>query len=312
MTTRPLDDATVGPGLSHSALTWRLNADWVEAVAGFIQDGISRKEPVSVGVSATAAALLRERLGDESLVDFFDMARLGRNPGRIIATMLDFADSHAGDSLRFVSEPFWADRSDAENIEAARHEALLELAFDGYQAAILCLYDAGRLGAQALECAELTHPVVIAGGRSQPSARYAGRGTLPEQYETPLAEPPASAVPLAYDADLREVRMQVMVCAGKAGLADGRVTDLVLAVSEVAANTLRHTSGGGMLRVWNTPWEIICQVTDSGCISDPLAGRRRPGSEASGQGLWVVNQVCDLVEIRSGEGGTTIRMHIRL
>jgi anti-sigma regulatory factor (Ser/Thr protein kinase) len=263
-------------------------------------------------VSAEAGAPLRERLAGEPLVHFFDMTRLGRNPGRIIAAMLDFADRHAGRSLRFVSEPFLADRTDAENVEAARHEALIELAFAGYGAAILCLYDAGRLSTQALACAELTHPVVIADGRSRASARYAGRGILPEHCDRPLAEPPATAAPLAYDADLRAVRMHVMASAGEAGLADGRVTDLVLAVSEVAANTLRHTSGGGTLHVWHTAEEIICQVTDSGRIDDPLAGHRRPASDASGQGLWVVNQVCDLVEIRSGERGTTIRMHIRL
>jgi hypothetical protein len=27
--------------------------------------------------------------------------------------------------------------------------------------------------------------------------------------------------------------------------------------------------------------------------------------------LWLVNQVCDLVELRSGADGTTVRMHMR-
>ena len=31
-----------------------------------------------------------------------------------------------------------------------------------------------------------------------------------------------------------------------------------------------------------------------------------------GQGLWVVNQVCDLVELRSGRTGTTVRLQMRL
>lgn len=311
MTRRPLDDSTTGSGLRHSALTWRQGAEWAGVVAGFITDGVSRGQPVSVGVSAMAAALLRERLDDEPLVDFFDMTRLGRNPGRIIGAMLDFAGRHAGRALRFVSEPFWTDRTDAENVEAARHEALIELALAGYGAAILCLYDAGRLGDRVLRCAEATHRFLIADGQSRVSARYAGSGVLPEICERPLPSPPATAVPLAYDKDLREVRMAVTRCAEGAGLASGRVADLVLAASEVAANTLRHTTGGGTLLVWQTPGEIICQITDTGWIDDPLAGRRRPVADASGQGLWVVNQVCDLVELRSGAEGTTIRMHIR-
>ena len=36
----------------------------------------------------------------------------------------------------------------------------------------------------------------------------------------------------------------------------------------------------------------------------PTAGR--------GNGLWVVNQLCDLAELRTGSTGTTIRLHIRL
>jgi hypothetical protein len=31
-----------------------------------------------------------------------------------------------------------------------------------------------------------------------------------------------------------------------------------------------------------------------------------------GNGLWVVNQVCDLVQARTGRAGTTTRLHMRL
>jgi anti-sigma regulatory factor (Ser/Thr protein kinase) len=31
-----------------------------------------------------------------------------------------------------------------------------------------------------------------------------------------------------------------------------------------------------------------------------------------GQGLWLVNQVCDLVEVRSSPDGTTICLHMSL
>jgi hypothetical protein len=48
-------------------------------------------------------------------------------------------------------------------------------------------------------------------------------------------------------------------------------------------------------------------------ITDPLAGRRRPSLDArGGHGLWIVNEVCDQVEILSDETGTTIRMHMDL
>ena len=59
--------------------------------------------------------------------------------------------------------------------------------------------------------------------------------------------------------------------------------------------------------------EIVCQIHDEGIITDPLAGRRQPSLEApGGHGLWIVNQVCDQVEILSDETGTTIRLHMIL
>jgi hypothetical protein len=64
------------------------------------------------------------------------------------------------------------------------------------------------------------------------------------------------------------------------------------------------------VHAWTAPGEVICQVSDQGQISDPLVGRRRP-PDASGLGIWVVHQVCDLVELRTGRDGTEVRVHMR-
>jgi anti-sigma regulatory factor (Ser/Thr protein kinase) len=302
-------------GLRHQALLCRGPADCIASVLTFIRDGLARAEPVSVGLSAGLGGPLRDLLAGERAVTYFDMRELGRNPGRIIPAMLDFAGAHAGGAIRFVSEPFWVGRSAAENAEAARHEALLELAFASCPATVMCAYDTSALDPATTGCAELTHPVIISGGRPRPSQRYAGAGVLPEQCDLPLAPPPRSATRLVYSADLRQVRTLVSDCAARAGLAPGRIADLALAASEVAANTLRHARSDGTLQIWHTGHEIVCQLTDPGIIRDPLAGRHRPDSAASGasgQGLWVVNQVCDLVELRTGPDGTTVRLHFRL
>jgi anti-sigma regulatory factor (Ser/Thr protein kinase) len=88
---------------------------------------------------------------------------------------------------------------------------------------------------------------------------------------------------------------------------------LVIAISELAANTLRHTDSGGTVQIWQTEDEIICQVIDTGQITDPLAGHRPRSDELlGGNGLWIVNQVCDLVQARTGRAGTTTRLHMRL
>jgi anti-sigma regulatory factor (Ser/Thr protein kinase) len=120
-------------------------------------------------------------------------------------------------------------------------------------------------------------------------------------------------VSFPYTTDLAGVRAVVQEYASGAGLAESRVIDLVLAVSEVAANTIRHAKSPGALTMWHDASEVVCQIHDEGVITDPLAGRRRPSLEASGgHGLWIVSQVCDKVEISSGEAGTTIRLHMRL
>jgi anti-sigma regulatory factor (Ser/Thr protein kinase) len=94
-------------------------------------------------------------------------------------------------------------------------------------------------------------------------------------------------------------------------LSPARTADLVLAVSEIAANSVLHGGGVGVARVWHDEAGIVCEVSDVGRIDEPLAGRRRPQpAQPDGRGLWIVNQLCDLVELRSFAGGSTVRVHM--
>ena len=56
--------------------------------------------------------------------------------------------------------------------------------------------------------------------------------------------------------------------------------------------------------------EMSGEVSDEGVVDNPLAGRHQPEQEApQGRGLWMVNQLCDLVQLRSGPQGTQVRIH---
>ena len=143
------------------------------------------------------------------------------------------------------------------------------------------------------------------------------------QSSVQFANPPSRSLPLpvptgpvmyhSYRSDLSQVRALVLKQAREAGLDEGRANDLVLAVSEVAANTLRHTQGAGRLGIWHGPSEVVCEIRDEGVITDPEPGQVKPGLDApGGHGLWLVYQVCDEVELASGPDGTVIRMHMLL
>ena len=297
---------------SHAALFYRTEDDYVTLITGFLREGLEAGEAVLVAVPAAKVARLRRALGpDASRVRFADMTTMGRNPAWIMPRIREFVDAHGGERVRYVGEPIWETRTAAELREATRHEALINLAFAGADAAILCPYDAAQLDRAVLDDAYQTHPAVLRDGLQEASAAYSGPLGLPSSCSLPLPRPPHDAMSFTYTDDLSEVRALTEKHARDAGLTDARAADLVLAVSEVAANTLRHARSPGTLTIWHDDDEIVCEIHDEGVITDPLAGRRRPAADApGGHGLWLVHQVCDLVELRSDSGGTTVRMHM--
>jgi anti-sigma regulatory factor (Ser/Thr protein kinase) len=98
-----------------------------------------------------------------------------------------------------------------------------------------------------------------------------------------------------------------------AGLSPSRAFDLAVAAHELAINTIRHASGHGVVAVWAEGGAVVCEVRDDGVIRDPLVGRVQPrAAQESGRGMWIVNQLCDLVQVRSSGEGTTVRVRMGL
>ncbi len=153
------------------------------------------------------------------------------------------------------------------------------------------------------------------GPAAQDAAQEAltGSPSARQGISAPLPPPAPDAMSYTYTTDLAAIRAVVYRYAREARLPEQRAIDLVLAVSEVAANTIRHAKSAGSLKIWYDSAEIVCQIEDDGLISDPLAGRRQPSLDAmGGHGLWIVHQVCDQVDMHSDETGTTIRLHMKL
>jgi anti-sigma regulatory factor (Ser/Thr protein kinase) len=298
----------------HLALFYHGRGEYLAALCGFIQAGQARGDAVLIALPERKARLMRRELGEDSAqVMLVDMAELGRNPARIIPAVLAYAAKHRDRRVCCIGEPIWPGRTAAEVQEATRHEALTNLAFRGSPVTFVCAYDSARLPGSVIADAASTHPAVIKDRQETASTRYLGPAELPRRCNRALPRPPARAEALGYCDDLRPVRRFVASRAKCAGLTPPRIPDLVIATSELAANTLRHTGGGGTVQVWRTSEEIICQVADTGQIADPLARYQAPSDELEGgNGLWLVNQVCDLVQARTGPAGTTTRLHMRL
>ncbi|MFF4185088.1 anti-sigma factor RsbA family regulatory protein [Streptomyces sp. NPDC001691] len=309
---------TAGPGKEpffHPALFYRDLDEYVRETGTFVRGALEAEEPVFVAVPGPRLDALRQDLGaDGAAVGFADMTELGRNPGRILAALQGFADAHPGWAVRIIGEPIWAGRSPAEIVEATRHEALINTAFTGRTASILCPYDTSALPPAVVADARRTHPTLIEDGHTRSSSAYTSADVVCAGCDVPLPEPDAPAVRLEYTAgELGQVREEADAWARRTPLDQRRRDDLVIAISEAAANSIAHGGGSGTLRLW---WAhsgtAVAELRDSGRLTDPLAGRSRPTLTSSngGRGLWMIHQLCDLVEVRAHHTGLTLRLHM--
>jgi anti-sigma regulatory factor (Ser/Thr protein kinase) len=303
-------------GLSHEAYLYRTTEEYVAGCAAFLRTGLYAGEAALVSVPAAKHDRLRDALGSAAAqVQFADMTMVGRNPARIIPFVNRFAQTHAGTRVSFIGEPIWPGRTPAETREAVRHEALLNVAFDAVDITIFCPYDAAGLDPGVIADSWRTHPQVCRHDGWHDSGDYAEPAALFTAADRPLPAPPPTALILRFRVeDLPLIRRLVGEAAARWGISAGRAADFVVAVNEVATNSVGHAPPGGQLRLWTNRRHkaLICEIRDAGHITDPLAGRRMPGPDAAtGRGLWLANQYCDLVELRSDPDGTTVRMYVR-
>jgi anti-sigma regulatory factor (Ser/Thr protein kinase) len=279
----------------------------------FLRAGLDAGEPVLAAVPPPGIDALQVALGnDADAVSYVDMTLVGRNPTGIIPTvLLAFMDEHPGRRVSMIGEPTWPERSPAGYLTAVQHEALINLAFAEQDVSILCPYGTVGLQPTAREDVGRTHPFVVEGGARTASVQYADPTTVAATCLLPLPDPPVAPESLTFAAGtLRSVRALVRTHAAQAGMSDERTNEFQIAVNEVATNTIVHTDGPGTLRIWREDDVVVCEISDEGRITDPLAGRRRVGAdETSGRGLLLAAVMSDLLQIVVGESGNTIRIH---
>jgi anti-sigma regulatory factor (Ser/Thr protein kinase) len=321
--------------LDHVAFLYSSDEELLSVLSSFARDGLREGEPVLV-------VTRDERSGTSTSVErFFDtiactlpgvqsspvilLRSFGRcrRPATMVAEYRRLLDEHfaAGATrVRIVGPPQgesqqvgW--RCDARpDTACARFEAILNRAFAKVPLKVLCPYDLRSLTESELEQVEGTHPRVLTARGIRATASYLDPSALPRVF-SPGYEPVEGTEPrldtrmhLADGIPRRAVRRAVE----PAGLRPDRVSDLVLAFSEVATNALVHGFGAVSAKVWAQPGTAVCKVSDQGTSFDDLLAGYVPPSPmelaGGGIGLWLSRQLCDEVDIVPSPSGLTVRL----
>ena len=301
-------------GYDHSALLYHSEREYVDWLVQFIEEGLFLGQPILLAVPGDKLATLCDALGGAAAeVTTADITDFGRNPGRILAGQLAFAEQHAGQHVRLIAEPAWVGRSASEYLACMQHEALANIALGGSDVTGLCPYDASCLEESVLAHVRLTHPQIWQGGSRRQCPEYAVDAALDQCNEPLVTSAAAVTHTVVQAADLAGARRCGERYGRLLGMSADRLADLLLVATELATNSLDHAGGACRMAFWYENGYVICEARDMGCWDDPLAGRRPPAVGGSGPyGLFVVNAIADLLRTHTTSAGTTIQAYLRL
>jgi anti-sigma regulatory factor (Ser/Thr protein kinase) len=301
--------------LVHDALVFADPASFLSVAVPFLREGIAAREIVFAVTSPANHARLVEALGDDAAhVEFGDPDRFFPRPGSTFATYRTFIDERLSDGAhaRVLAEAVWAGRDADEVGEWVRFESTVNVVFADAPLQVVCCYDDAQIPAWVTDTVAQTHPTVCHGGRWDASAAYVEPERFIEELERclDLPQPPAGAAALSVDSDLRQLRRLLRGEAERAGLDGDKADDVLLAVTELVTNLIRHSSGVGELLAWGEDGRFACELRDaSGSRPPALAGYTalEVGQEG-GWGLALVRQLADLVQVSGADAGSAIRL----
>jgi anti-sigma regulatory factor (Ser/Thr protein kinase) len=304
------------PTLVHQALPYASDEELLSCIEPFAREGIDAGQKVIAITTPRNVGLLREALGARAdQVEAVDGATWYRAPMRTLAADHRYVEEHRRwGRVRVIGEIPWPLDRPAEVRGWTRYQSVVNAALATRPVWSICLYDLRVLPASIVVDAERTHPHLMFGRASHPSRTYVEPGDFCRAMDDsePLAPAPPDADDRSFSsaAELSSARRFVETVATRSGMSRNRVLQAVLATNEVATNALRHGGGRGDLRCWIEAGELIVRIEDGGKgLSDPLAGCLPPGTtQVGGFGLWLVRQMGDQVEIRSGAAGATVQL----
>lgn len=311
----------------HQALVCHEGDDLVAQVGAAVHAGLAAGEETRVALAPERLGPVREWLGaDADATEFIDADVFYRRLGPLFSGLGRELEERAGAGrprLRLVAEPPVRAFRPAEARAHLRWEAALNVVYARCDISLLCLYDAQGLSEAALGDVRCTHPELLSDGHGRRSAAFLDPAVFLSRRAPGLQAAPAGdgrgwgeggVYALDEVRDLAGVRAAVRARAAAAGMAPAAAVDLVTAVSEIAANAIAYADAPRTLRVAVQDGVLVCRVRDAGPgIGAPFAGFLTPTASAeAGRGIWLANQLVDVVEIASGPAGTEVILEVVL
>lgn len=136
-----------------------------------------------------------------------------------------------------------------------------------------------------------------------------GSGLRPGEKDPPIAA--TAGMRFGID-DLRQVRLVTAQWAEQAGMPPEQADGFVIAVNEIATNAVRYGSLAARLLLRIAGQDMAeAEIHDDGRWTT-VSPAAPAAEERGGMGLPLARRVCDAVEIRVGDDGTTVILRIRL
>jgi anti-sigma regulatory factor (Ser/Thr protein kinase) len=298
--------------LLHEALVYSSDEEFLAGAVPFLLAAVETGERAFAATTPDRIALLETALaGNASEIEFVDANEWFRVPAWSLGAYHRYLHGHdASKRVWLLGEPPWSGRTLDQTLELQRCDSILNIAFAGTAASILCVYDSRVVSPAILASARQTHPALTRGDSSVRSPGYVPPAEFTARNRVQVAPAPTATLSLAFSMhELAAVRRATVSWARGERVSDHMVRELLIAVHEVVSNAVEHGGGTGMARFWTVASEVMCEVFSPGRFDHPFPGYLPPDTaQERGRGLWIARQICSRVDVESREDGTRVRL----
>lgn len=291
----------------HVAVPYSAPDELASRLAPVVVDSLAAGAPVLAVLDTPERAALSAMVGtDADRIEFADPRHVHAVPAFTVAVRWARLARRSADA-RAVVVGQHVDLPDRGPEHWARLDIALNVAIDGLPVTVLCACG------QAVRGVEQTHPLLLTASGTRRSAQYRSPPEAVVDYPPP---PPPDLGPPDVDlaftpTGLSALRRRVTASAATARVDPERAADLVLAVNELASNSVEHGPGAGRLRMWVGPGTVTVEIADGGRVDIPFPGLvLPPPGGARGRGLWLASELTDVLQVWSDEAGTVSRVTI--